>query len=298
MSGMHRDRVEKDEKVKKQERNRHLFQLAAAVLLNGYARGFMSGKLYTGKGKYLCVPVLNCYSCPGALGACPIGAMQAVAGGSRHNLSFYIVGTLMLIGTVFGRLACGFLCPFGFLQDLLHKLPVPKLRLPQKADRFLRWIKYVLLAFFVLLLPALVVNPFGQGTPWFCKYLCPAGTLEGGVFHMIANPQLRQMAGVLFTWKVAVLALVLAGAVFIERFFCKYLCPLGAFYGLFNRFAFFRMQIDKHGCIDCGKCESVCPMNVKVREDINSAECIRCGRCRAACPAGAVRSSFQNNRAF
>lgn len=292
MSRMHRDRV-KTPKEKKHGRFRLLIQLLAAVLVNGYAVGFAKGKIFTGKSKMLCVPVLNCYSCPGALGACPIGAMQAVAGGRKHNFSFYVLGTLMLFGVVLGRLICGFLCPFGLVQDLLHKIPVPKLTVPKKLDKVLRFLKYAVLVIFVLLLPVLAVNKFGTGNPWFCKYICPAGTLEGGIPHILMNEQLRKLADVLFDWKVGVLIFVVIGSMFIGRFFCRYLCPLGAFYSLFNKFAFYQMKVDESKCVGCGKCEKTCSMAVEVIKNINSTECIRCGKCKAACPTGAITSGFE-----
>ena len=277
--------------MRRQSRFRLLIQLCAAALFNGYFAGFMKNKIYTGQLKKGCVPVLNCYSCPGALGSCPIGSLQTLAAGKPHRISFYVLGTLLLFGTVLGRLVCGFLCPFGLIQDLLHRIPTPKLRVPKKPDRILRFIKYaVLLA--VLLLPMLMTDPFGFGEPVFCKYFCPAGTLEGGIPHLLRNPMLRKLAGALFSWKFAVLIAVLTGSVFISRFFCRYFCPLGAFYALFNRFALYQMHVDTDKCNGCGACEAHCPMAVDVTKQINSSECIRCGKCKAACPTGAIRSSF------
>ena len=282
MSRMHRDRV------KRHSRLRFAIQLAAAALSNGYAAGFAGKTIFTGRSKAVCLPVLNCYSCPAALGSCPIGAMQAVANGTRHSISFYVLGTLTLFGVIFGRLICGFLCPFGFVQDLLYKLPTPKLKVPRMADKLLRYLKYVILAVFVILLPAILSDRFGLGEPWFCKYICPAGTLEGGIPHILMNEKLRALAGALFWWKLGVLIAVLAASVFISRPFCRYLCPLGAFYSLFNRFSLYRMRVDDKKCIGCGKCDDCCPMAVDVRKDINCGECIRCGRCRAVCPANAI----------
>ncbi len=260
--------------------------------MNGYAAGFLRGKIYTGKSKAVCVPVLNCYSCPGALGSCPIGSMQAVAGGGKHKFSFYVLGTLMLFGTVLGRLLCGFLCPFGLIQDLLYRIPLPKLSMPKAADRLLRYLKYAVLVLLVLLLPVLAVNRFGIGDPWFCKYVCPAGTLEGGIPLILRNEQLKNLADTLFSWKLGILAAVMTGAVFISRCFCRYLCPLGAFYALFNRFALYQMHVSEQACIGCGKCEQVCPMAVDVTKHINGTECIRCGKCKAACPTQAITSGF------
>lgn len=206
---------------------RRVIQLAAAALFNGYAAGFQKGRIFTGDSKAVCVPVLNCYSCPGALGACPIGALQTALG-AKHHFPFYVLGTLMLFGVVLGRAVCGLLCPFGLIQDLLHKIPVPKLTVPRRLDRPARTFKYVILAVLVLLLPAFAATDTGIVPPLFCKYLCPAGTLEGGVPLLLSDPNLQKAAGVLFGWKALMLAVILAVSMAIYRPFCKYLCPLGA----------------------------------------------------------------------
>jgi len=286
MSGVHRDRV-------KRISGRRIIQLAAAVIMNGYAAGFAGRKIFTGGTKALCVPVLNCYSCPGALGSCPIGALQTVLGGMNKKFPFYVLGTLMLFGVLLGRLVCGFLCPFGLIQDLLGKIPHPKLSVPKKIDRPLRRLKYIVLAVMVILLPAFAGTGAGVNPPYFCEYLCPAGTLEGGIPNVLLNPQLRAVTGALFNWKMGVLIFVLTASAFIPRFFCRYLCPLGAFYSLFNRFSFYHMELDKSKCTACGKCENVCPMSVEVTKDINDPECIRCGLCKKACPAGAIKTGCQ-----
>ena len=287
MSGMHRDRLKKG-KLSFQRR----VQLLAAAVVNGYAIGFAKGKIFTGGTKAVCVPVLNCYSCPGALGACPIGSLQAVLGGSSRRFPFYVLGLLMLFGVVLGRLICGLLCPFGLVQDLLCKIPSPKLRVPKKIDKPLRWLKYAVLLVLVVLLPAFAVTDTGVAPPYFCKYLCPAGTLEGGVPLLLANPSLRSLMGALFSWKALVLVVILAACVFIPRAFCRYLCPLGAFYSLFNRFSFYQIKLDKSKCTGCKKCEHACPMAVEVTKGCGGLECIRCGKCRDACPAGAITSGF------
>ena len=84
-------------------------QAGFTALTNGYATGFLKGEIYTGKTKALCVPGLNCYSCPGALGSCPIGSLQAVLGSHNYQFSFYIFGFLMVVGALFGRFVCGWL---------------------------------------------------------------------------------------------------------------------------------------------------------------------------------------------
>lgn len=148
----------------------------------------------------------------------------------------------------------------------------------------------------VILLPAFAVTDTGVTPPYFCKYLCPAGTLGGGIPLLTANPSLRALAGALFSWKALVLALILLACVFIPRAFCRYLCPLGAFYSLFNRFGFYQMKLDRDKCVGCKKCERVCPMAVEVTKDINSGECLRCGRCREICPTKAISSRVDIDR--
>ena len=101
-------------------------QAAATLLTNPHIPNFFQGKIYQGKAKTVCVPGLNCYSCPAATGACPIGAFQAVVGSSKFKFSYYITGFLILLGVTLGRFICGFLCPFGWFQDLLHKIPGKK----------------------------------------------------------------------------------------------------------------------------------------------------------------------------
>ena len=285
MSGMHRDRVKGGKGPVSFQR---AVQLISAVFWNGYIAGFQKGVIFTGGTKAVCVPVLNCYSCPGALGACPIGALQTAVGGVRHHFPFYVLGLLMLFGVLLGRAVCGLLCPFGLVQDLLHKIPVPKLTVPPRLDRPARSVKYVILLVFVVLLPAFAVTETGITPPYFCQYICPAGTLGGGIPLMISNPMLRKLAGTLFQWKVLLLVLVAAASMCIHRPFCRYLCPLGAFYALFNRFSFFQLRLDEHKCTSCGKCLRSCPMAVEVTKNINSPECIRCGVCKSVCPAGAI----------
>lgn len=271
------------------DRMRLCVQILFTALTNGYAIGFLEGKIYQGSSKKICIPGLNCYSCPGAVASCPIGSLQAVLGSSRYQFSFYVIGFLMIIGSLMGRFVCGWLCPFGLVQDLLYKVPfVSKIR-KVPFDRQLRCLKYVIFAVFVVGMPILITGIGGNGDPWFCKLICPSGTLFAGIPLIFSNPALRQAAGLLFGWKMLVLILIILLSMIICRPFCRYLCPLGAVYGLFNRFSLYQYEVDAMKCSHCGKCEKECGMDIKVYEQPNSVECIRCGKCIRICPEGAIR---------
>ena len=142
--------------------SRRLIQFAATVLTNPFAVNFFDGKLYRGGLKNFCAPGLNCWSCPAAALSCPIGALQTG--------SFYAAGYVILIGLLLGRAVCGFLCPFGLLQELLNKIPSPKKILPRSLTRA----KYFLLIIFVLILP--VALPLGQ--PTFCEFISSASSIS------------------------------------------------------------------------------------------------------------------------
>ena len=267
-------------------RFRGLIQAGATLLTNIHLPNFFKGEIYQGKGKAVCVPGLNCYSCPAASGACPIGSFQAVVGSSKFSVSYYITGFLILLGVLLGRFICGFLCPFGWFQELLHKIPTKKLS--TKKLKPLTYIKYAVLLFMVVLLPTFITNDVGMGDPFFCKYLCPQGVLEGAIPLAVVNSGIRAALGTLFSWKLGILITVIVLSVLFYRPFCKWLCPLGAFYALMNKVSLFGMKVDKHKCVSCGKCAKACKMDVDVTKAPDHTECIRCGMCVRACPTKAV----------
>ncbi len=293
--------LELAEKIRKniregKERLRLWVQLAFAALTNGYLYGFFTGRIYTGPSKAVCVPGLNCYSCPGALGACPIGSLQAVLGSRKFGFSFYVLGFFLLFGSLMGRFICGWLCPFGLIQDLFYRIPFFRKRKNLPGHGVLVWMKYAILLLFVILLPLLVTDPLGQGSPWFCQYICPAGTLMAGIPLTLAQESLRAAAGALFAWKLTILLLLLLLSLWIYRPFCKYLCPLGAVYGLFHPVALYHYTIDADKCVKCGICKQACPMDIPVWKQPDSRECIRCGKCVRACPAAAIEQRIGNRR--
>ena len=270
------------------EIKRKIIQIAAFGYSNTYLGNLAKGQLYKGKWKQFCNPGINCYSCPAARLSCPIGAMQAVSGSISFKISFYVVGFVLALGVLFGRAICGFICPFGLIQELLYKIPFPKKRLWKGFT----YVKYVILLVFVLLLPVVSVNTVGMGAPAFCEYICPAGTLEGGIPLLATHPELRQIIGALFSFKACVLLLTLIGCLMICRFFCKVMCPLGAIYGILNKISLYHMEINTENCVSCGKCHAVCPMDVNPAENPDSAECIRCGRCVEGCSRQALIFRF------
>lgn len=265
-------------------------QAGATLLTNIHLPNFFTGSLYQGNGKMVCVPGLNCYSCPAASGACPIGSFQAVVGSSKFRFSYYITGILILLGVLLGRFICGFLCPFGWFQELLHKIPTKKFS--TKRLRPLTYLKYIILVVMVFLLPLLLVNEIGLGDPYFCKYLCPQGVLEGAIPLSLVNSGIRSALGALFTWKLGILLAVIVLSILFFRPFCKWLCPLGAFYALFNRISLLQIQVEEHRCVSCGKCAKACKMDVDVLKTPAHTECIRCGMCINACPTGALHFRY------
>lgn len=264
---------------------RHLIQLYAALLYNAHVKGYITGNIYTGNTKIICAPGLNCYSCPGAIGACPLGALQNAIASSGHRAPYYVFGILLLYAITFGRTICGYLCPVGLVQELLHKIPTPKLK-KNMVTKILSYLKYVLLFVLVFVVP-LWYSLQSYPVPAFCKYICPAGTL-GGSIGLLSNPNnfsKFSMLGILFTRKFIILSILVLACVFIYRAFCRFICPLGALYGLFSKVNIIGVKVNKSKCVDCGKCVGRCPMDIK---KVGDAECVHCGKCINVCPTKAI----------
>ena len=221
------DKKQNTKNMKINEWPRHGIQALWAFITNSHVTGFVTGKIYTGKLKNACVPGLNCYSCPGAVGACPIGSLQAVIGSWNFKMAYYVVGFLIFIGAMVGRL------------------------------------------------------------------ICPAGTLEGGLPLVLLNKSMRSALGWLYIWKNAILVITIILSILIYRPFCKYICPLGALYSVFNPISLYKYRVDKDKCIKCGKCAKACQMIVDPVENSNSPECIRCGRCKKVCPTDAIQCGIR-----
>ena len=264
---------------------RRFVQLYTALLYNANLTGFAEGTIYQGPTKNVCVPGLNCYSCPGAVGACPLGAFQNALSASAVRFPYYMLGTLLLFGSLFGRVICGFLCPVGLVQELLHKIPTPKIP-KSRFTRALSLLKYVILAVFVIAIP-LHYAAREIPLPGFCKFICPAGIGEGaiGLLSHPRNSNLFNMLSILFTRKFVILILFIGFSVFMFRPFCRFICPLGAIYSLFNRISFFGVRVDLSKCTHCSRCIRECGMDVK---EVGDRECIQCASCMNVCAANAI----------
>lgn len=265
---------------------RRLMQLYFALLFNANVKGFISGQIYDNpKGsKFMCAPGINCYSCPGAIGACPLGSLQGSFDNGAPSI-FYVGGILLLYAILFGRMICGWLCPFGLIQDLLYKIKSPKMK-KSPVTRILSFLKYAIFVFFVLVVP-ITYAIRNVPTPAFCKYICPAGTIEGGLVLLSnkLNDSFFAMLGPLFTWKFLLMVSIVVSTVFIYRVFCRFICPLGGLYGLFNKISIFGVKVDEEKCTHCNLCVAQCKVDIK---HVGDQECISCGECIDVCPTKAI----------
>ncbi|MCD4708317.1 MAG: 4Fe-4S binding protein [Candidatus Sabulitectum sp.] len=273
---------------------RKTVQLVTLLATNLHLSGWVDGSIYTGASKAAMIPGLHCYSCPSSILACPAGTLQSIlatpgfwgllaTGRPDALIVLGVVGFIALVGLLAGRFACGWFCPFGLLQELLYKIPFPRMSFQES----LRPAKYAMLFLLVFALPAFLRQvPGGAGDPWFCKVVCPAGTVLAG-WPLVSVSNGAYQLGFLFWWKSAVAVLVLLWAMAVERPFCRTLCPLGAAWGLLGKVSVFRMHVSD-ACINCGKCGTVCPMGIEIYKTPSSAECIRCGQCEKICPVDAI----------
>ncbi len=242
-------------------------QIISALLLNSYFTQHVT--------KGIPCPALNCYACPAAAFACPIGSIQHFV--ERRQIPLYVLGAIGLVGALVGRASCGWFCPFGWFQELLYRIPVPKLRLPNRFN----WTRYAVL---VVLVAAI---PFVTHEPWFCK-LCPAGMLEAGIPMALLSAAVRELISTFFWIKLGILGLFLAWMSVTRRPFCRWVCPLGALWSPLNPISALRLQVDLSRCIQCNRCQTVCPVDVRLYENSLSGVCIRCLQCVTECPTSCI----------
>ena len=232
--------------------------------------------------------VFHCYSCPLSSFACPVGvvANYAALAPVALEVPYLLLGLLLMVGAASGSLVCGWSCPFGFLQDLLGKVPIRKVALPS----WVGYTRYGVLLGLVLALPAILGFkgiPYGEQMVSICR-LCPAGALEAGL--PASTQSFMAGSGWPMSWyKSVILAAFIGSALFIHRPWCRIFCPLGGFLALFNRFSLFHLRFNAKECIECNLCRSRCPMGVKVDQKVNVSGCVRCLECSTC---GALEPCF------
>ena len=225
-----------------------------------------------------CGPVFHCYACPLALLGCPIGVMAQFS--ALHLFPFFAVGLLIAVGVLLGAIVCGWICPFGLLQDIAAKVPTPRVKIPRWMGHF----RYVVLVGAVLAIPFL----FGEGHPLFFCRICPAGGVQKSLPDVVS----AAFAGEVIPWpniiKIAVTAGFIGAIFFAIRPWCRVLCPLGAIFGFFNRFSLFTLDLKEHQCTQCGRCRTLCKYGVQPDKTPNADNCIRCLEC-TRCGPGALK---------
>jgi len=223
---------------------------------------------------------------------CPYGGFESLF--SLFTTGAFIdkiyAGTMVLfaisvvLALLFRRGFCGWICPLGGLQEFFaragHKIMGKQLVMPIKADKYLRYLKYAVLAltaYFSWKTASMWVSPYD---PWAAY-----GHLGEGL-PSVWNE---------FAIGLIILVISFAGSFFYDRFFCKYLCPMGGFLGLVSKISPFRITRDKDICIDCNLCTKACPVNIDVAkaDSVTTAECINCQECTTICPKeGALTNRF------
>jgi len=262
---------------------RRIVQILAAILLTCNFTVFSSTTVFFGS---VCLPIIHCNACPLTWFNCPIYTISEYV--QFHSVAWLALGLVAGVGVLVGRFFCGWICPMGLLQDLLHAIPSPKFRVPS----FFRWLKYA----FLIVGVGVVAYSVGKDVLYFFCAYCPVATLEVPLPQMIAN---RDWA--MDTWRIlrfSVLVVVLVLVVFNMRGFCKWMCPVGALVAFTNKFSLFTVRLDPATCIHCGKCDKACPMGVPVeacshtgRAVSRHSECIECLTCQQVCPVDAIRNN-------
>ncbi|MCX7770232.1 MAG: 4Fe-4S binding protein [Proteobacteria bacterium] len=250
---------------------RKIIQIVSLISLNSYIKGFINRVNYGGALKRVCIPVINCWSCPSALTGCPIGAIEVYV--KSGQIPFIPLLYIIVPGLLLGRFFCGFICPAGFIQELIFRLKTKKLKL----NNGFTFLPILSLVFGVIIFSYVFSNA------WFSRYLCPMGTLQASIPWVILDEGVRSNIGGVFVFKIFFLIFVALFSVFIYRFFCRTLCPLGFILGIFNKIAFLKIKYDRANCDLCEGCKDVCPVDLKIPEEVNNFKCIRCMNCVNIC---------------
>lgn len=231
----------------------------------------------------VCGPVFHCYSCPLATFACPIGVLANFS--AIHVLPLLALGTLLIVGAVFGSLVCGWACPFGLLQDLMARIGLPKFEPPA----WIGHLRYAVLVGLVLLIPYF----YGEEHALFFCRVCPAGALEAALPNTVRTALGSGAIAWPSTLKSVILVTFLASALVMWRPWCTMFCPLGAIFTLFNRSSVFFLRYHPDRCGDCGLCRRLCRYGGNREGLAADLQCVRCLEC-AKCKAVTVEHVFHN----
>lgn len=232
---------------------------------------------FTGIGMtHIIFPGLHCYACPLAVTICPIGLMQNLA--IYGTVPYFWVGAIVAYGLIAGRGFCGWFCPFGTLNDLLAFRKV-------RINRVASYSKYAVLL-------GTIIAAWALADTIFCK-LCPAASITASIPYLFMGVAKVNRP---FIVHMISLGTVLLGMVIIARFWCRYLCPMGAILSLFNKVSFLHLKLDTNRCSRCGDCAVACPMGLQPHEEYDDHNCIKCGECTEACSLDALTLTFSPQR--
>jgi polyferredoxin len=252
-------------------------------------------------------------------------ALQLMSSGWQQPSQVFpwlAIASFLLAGILTGRLLCGWICPFGFIQDLASFIRAKKMEISIKAHENARLIKYFILGITLLITATFSLSKFykihrnyerAMGVFAYAPFtaLSPAETLFAvlpkmvkGFSNVIAEkPIFDVLSGVLdlpplFWIQLFILIGVLVLAVYIPRGWCRYLCPHGALMALLNMFSFMGLKRDPVRCIkgECRECVKACPMQIRILEQpwekFNDPECIYCLKCIDACQNKAIKVKY------
>lgn len=235
-----------------------------------------------------CFPLFYCHACPAATSACPLRAMEKSVYKGHFALDQLLYPILILgfFGTLTGRAICGWACPIGLLQRAtsaparkLKKYSIIKKIGRHRIEPFFRYTKYFVLIGLVFVTTAFIGFMFTD--------VCPVGVITGTIPIIILDPY--KFVPSSFFWPAIGLFVLFIVLIFtVERGWCRYFCPIGAFLAPFNKVSVLHVDVDEEKCIHCNACVLQCPMGIDVPNMYKDPECILCGKCIEVCPRDAI----------
>jgi len=217
---------------------------------------------------------------------CALGALQSMLANREIHFSLLLSASFFILLAIFlGRAFCGWICPQGLISEGGDKLRTRFFKSSCKPDSLQRY--HVGRNFLLSFLGAGLLATFLIGIPIIC-YICPIGII---CRELLQGTMLYKIGG-----EIVVVMIIFAADVFVaRRGWCRYICPVGAFYSLFSMFAM-KIKRDKYSCVKCGTCQRICSMGNAPMKDEIVKTCISCGDCIDKCPEGAL--SFEKPTLF